>query len=572
MGRKAYFSKRVYKNALAQNHVDSIRHALFVFNQAKHYSFSTNVKELRSGKSKRDGVSLHVHVKKKFELNDYYTNSIVQEVKALLKSQKELQKLYMSNKKEQIKSVKKKIKTTKSKLTSLRKVKTSIAKGKINLPGNLKHIQQHGNLFGVHYKNETLIFFHVYSFEHAYIDSEISKLKSRLGRLEFRLDRLEKMLCSLKGNIHNVVFGTKKLFRSQFTLDTYKNNHDLWKQDWTQSRYNQMTISGRKDAKSGNFVFHYNPKTHQLTFQTPDGTIVHIEDLVFPYGQEQIDSAVEKQMNLQSKDRKLLGKSVGWSIEDKGDYYIFKCLLDIPTSEYKNHSKADGLIGVDCNVDHFAVSNVNHKGQFVNSFVLDFDLVGKSSNQVTKILEAEAIAIVDYAVNHHKGIAVEKLDTTKSKVSNPYGNKKANMRMSLFAYRKMVSAIKSRAEKLGIEVHEVNPAYTSQIGKMKYMKRFGISIHQAASYVIARRAMGYKEKLPPMLHSLVPEKKQGLHHWAQWNAVSRLLSDVPTFWFGHLELSDIVRLRDELSSLGFLLESKRRKDNLTKEESGKSIA
>ena len=77
----------------------------------------------------------------------------------------------------------------------------------------------------------------------------------------------------------------------------------------------------------------------------------------------------------------------------------------------------------------------------------------------------------------------------------------------------MISAIKSRAEKMGVAVFEVNPAYTSQIGKMKYMKRFGISIHEAASFVIARRAMGFKEKLPPVLGALLPEKIIGTHHW-----------------------------------------------------------
>ena len=102
-------------------------------------------------------------------------------------------------------------------------------------------------------------------------------------------------------------------------------------------------------------------------------------------------------------------------------------------------------------------------------------------------------------LSEDKPIAIEKLDTTTSKVSNRYGNKKANFKMSMFAYNKMISAIKSRAEKMGIAVFEVNPAYTSQIGKMKYMKRFGISIHEAASFVIARRAMGFKEKLPPVL-------------------------------------------------------------------------
>ncbi|ENQ3106065.1 transposase [Bacillus cereus] len=97
--------------------------------------------------------------------------------------------------------------------------------------------------------------------------------------------------------------------------------------------------------------------------------------------------------------------------------------------------------------------------------------------------------------------------------------------MSMFAYKKLISAMKSRAEKMGVAVFEVNSAYTSQIGKIKYMKRFGISIHQTASYVIARRAMGFKEKLPPILYSLLPEKVVGLHHWAHWKWLSRILSD-----------------------------------------------
>lgn len=145
--------------------------------------------------------------------------------------------------------------------------------------------------------------------------------------------------------------------------------------------------------------------------------------------------------------------------------------------------------------------------------------------------------MVDLAVKLNKPIAVEKLDTTKSKVSNRYGNRKANRMMSMFAYKKLISSIKNRADKMGVAVFEVNPAYTSQIGKIKYMKRFGVSIHEAASYVSARRAIGFKEKLPPVLHSLLPEKIAGLHHWAQWKWISTRLSDVPKHVFYRIELS-----------------------------------
>ncbi|GGM24238.1 hypothetical protein GCM10011351_07510 [Paraliobacillus quinghaiensis] len=192
---------------------------------------------------------------------------------------------------------------------------------------------------------------------------------------------------------------------------------------------------------------------------------------------------------------------------------------------------------MDCNVDHLAISNVNSIGQLIESFSLDFEVEGKTSGQLSKIIEAEVIALVDYAAKHKKPLVIEKLNTTKSKVKHAYGNKKANRRMSQFAYNKMVMAIKSRADKAGIEVYEVNPAYTSQIGKMKYMKRFGISIHESASYTIARRAMGFKEKLPPALHSLVPEQKQGLHHWAQWGSVSSCLSFARVHVFYKIEFS-----------------------------------
>ena len=82
------------------------------------------------------------------------------------------------------------------------------------------------------------------------------------------------------------------------------------------------------------------------------------------------------------------------------------------------------MIGVDLNVNHIAVANVNDIGQCVDAFTLPFNLEGKTSGQATKIIEAEVIDLVDYAVKHHKPLAIERLDTTRSKVSRPYGHKK----------------------------------------------------------------------------------------------------------------------------------------------------
>ena len=53
MKTRAYFTQRVYKNTLSQEYVEAITHAIFVFNQAKQFTFSTSVNEKRSFEKKR---------------------------------------------------------------------------------------------------------------------------------------------------------------------------------------------------------------------------------------------------------------------------------------------------------------------------------------------------------------------------------------------------------------------------------------------------------------------------------------------------------------------------------------
>lgn len=568
MSTKAYFSNRIYKHTLLEEFVSAIEHALFLFNQAKHTAFNILVKEKRSGKSKRT-KSLHLTVKNQFKLDDYYANSVVQEANAVQSSLIELNKLYIKNKTEQIKSIKKKIKKVKSRLTTLKKIKKSFVKNKPSFPKNAKE-QKAGNFFVVHYKKKTNLYYHAYEFEHQYLDDQIKKLKSKIGFLTCKLNRRAEEAKQLTTKISSVTFGSKRRFKSQFTVDRYATNHEQWKNEWQRSRYRQMEISGRKDSRSGNFVFHYDLDSQRLRFNTPSNVVVLVENLHFPYGQEEIENAVLTQENC--KNKKKFGKPIAWSVEDHGDYYIFKCMINEEENPYINYSKSAGVIGIDCNVNHFAISNVNNKGQLLSSWSLPFDIIGKTSNQVTKILEAEAIEVVNIAYKANKPIAIEDLETTQSKVSHPYGNKKANLKMSMFAYKKMISSIKARAEKMNVAVFKVNPAYTSQIGKMKYMKRLGISIHEAASFVIARRAMRFKEKLPPVLGALLPEKIIGAHQWRQWGYFSKCLKGIRTSAFYQSELfdGDKFRLTNELFSSGALTDLE--KKGLSKLKGRKTIS
>ena len=40
------------------------------------------------------------------------------------------------------------------------------------------------------------------------------------------------------------------------------------------------------------------------------------------------------------------------------------------------------------------------------------------------------------------------------------------------------------------------PAYSSVVGRVKFMERYGLTVHQAAALVLARRLLGCSERIP----------------------------------------------------------------------------
>ena len=112
---------------------------------------------------------------------------------------------------------------------------------------------------------------------------------------------------------------------------------------------------------------------------------------------------------------------------------------------------------------------------------------------------------VQYAVSCEKPIALEKLNIATN-IKGYNENSKRNRKLSQFAKTKMIEAILSRAAKDGVDVYFVNPAYTSFIGKIKYMPHYKRNIHTMAAHVIGRRALSLKESLPP---------KYQVESWAQ---------------------------------------------------------
>jgi len=88
------------------------------------------------------------------------------------------------------------------------------------------------------------------------------------------------------------------------------------------------------------------------------------------------------------------------------------------------------------------------------------------------------------------------------------GDGKAKLRKILHNWnaKKFLQKLKRVAMLKGVEVIEVNPAYTSVIGMLKYAPQLSIDKDTASAYVIGRRALGFKEDMPENYEKLLKDK------------------------------------------------------------------
>ncbi len=137
--------------------------------------------------------------------------------------------------------------------------------------------------------------------------------------------------------------------------------------------------------------------------------------------------------------------------------------------------------------------------------------------------------MVEYAREVGKPIVIEKLDFRHKKATLAGESRRYSRMLSSFSYGKIKACFLSRGYREGVEVRQVNPAFSSVIGRVKFMERYGLSVHQAAALVLARRLPGCSERIPrrwvaPVGNGFqvaftVPARKRVRHVWTYWGAV-----------------------------------------------------
>ncbi len=104
--------------------------------------------------------------------------------------------------------------------------------------------------------------------------------------------------------------------------------------------------------------------------------------------------------------------------------------------------------------------------------------------------------VVRIALEKRKGIVLEYLIIRNKGYRGDYTGRKSRRIKHNFSYRKLKERIVHLARRYGIAVKEVNPAYTSVIGMLKYAPQLSLTKDIASAWVIARRGLGLSEGVP----------------------------------------------------------------------------
>ena len=99
--------------------------------------------------------------------------------------------------------------------------------------------------------------------------------------------------------------------------------------------------------------------------------------------------------------------------------------------------------------------------------------------------------LVAQATSVGKDIVIEDLVSLDSNKKHKTTSKDYNQMINSLKFGLFKRCLFSKATKEGVSVHTVNPYNTSKISKASYTDSMKLNVHDAASYVIARRFYQY---------------------------------------------------------------------------------
>ena len=320
----------------------------------------------------------------------------------------------------------------------------------------------------------------------------LNKWKQQRENLKYQMEK----------HIISLGFGKKSFFRKQYWLteNDYK-THDGWYHDYTKQRDKNVYYLGSNNETQGNQMFQmrYHPDMDDFTIRVrkdggyDKGEKYVIDRIDFNYQKEQLKQIC---MAYENKERP---HALSYRVHRNGNKWYLQVMFTIeyPVQEYATTTMY-GALGLDYNDGFIEMSETDERGNLIGQYHYNLAYHGTGKKAKTEI-EQTISKIVNLAKKKGKTIVIENLNfkntkAKQTKAKTEYG-KAHNRMLHQFDYSRYKKVLENCSHRRKVEVVLVNPRNTSTIGKEKYSKRMKLSVHQAASYVIARKGQGYIDKL-----------------------------------------------------------------------------
>ena len=306
-------------------------------------------------------------------------------------------------------------------------------------------------------------------------------------------------------NPKKLVFGSRELFEQLKKKHLTGKRRDTLRQKWEERRYGILYSRGDKSLQ-GNLNLRLVNLEGQWHLRINLGNGEYVWARVIRTAKRKTDKWLD------------FICSIGHA-EKTGDWFPYTVRIKLRNGKiYVQFSKEEklpevsitkdnGVIGIDINAYpfHLALVHAAKDGNLEKYERISLDKLLEGSSEKRAYLSWQtAHQVVEIAKRERKALVVENLEELP-KGRRGDGLPKLRQRLQKWVYKGLLQKIEIVARRNGIQVIKVNPAYTSIIGKLKYAPLYNIDKDTAGAYVIARRGLSFKERLPKNYRGLLKD-------------------------------------------------------------------
>ena len=310
--------------------------------------------------------------------------------------------------------------------------------------------------------------------------------RARIIKLERKKAEVEKHIAA--GTVPRAVFGSRKL------LEDLSKDKGL-REEWRRRRLDQFFSIGQANQKgNANTRIFRHENGYSLEIRNWLGGDFEVGLHVPAYYQRLLDAA--------------LASGAAYSVRVKRTERNYQAMISFEVDEIPSQLwNGRRVAAIDVNPEGLAVTTVTPDGNlFASRWFHEPALVHARAEKRNWL----AANLVKRVFKWIKGYGCNIVIIEKLKFGMVQeGNHHANRTCSNFLRKKLIELIRFRALKLEWICADVNASYSSIAGELKYGRQFArFNRHQLAAFVLARRALGYGERLSADVLKQIPKCKQ----------------------------------------------------------------